>query len=124
MLILYLTSNVYNSMAKAIIIHRDAQGIWYGDLYFPFAKDTLQSPITGKLIANKHKLSFDELIKAHLTKLELDGVEIVPKRLWWTYVKYRKDLKMPYEVFMNNQLQTVANEGYSPTLLTFPAPFE
>lgn len=68
-------------MAHAIIIHRDAKGMWYDNLYFPYAEESVQSPITGKVIANKHDLPLDELIKAHLVTLANNDIEIKPLRL-------------------------------------------
>lgn len=111
-------------MGRARIVHRDRFGIWYDDLYFPYVGDTLQSPITGKVIYNKHKLDLVDLIQAHTVALENSDVEIKSLPLWYTYteVKREEHLKVSYQTFMTDYLPVYANEGYSETLLTTPAP--
>lgn len=110
-------------MARAIVIHRDARGMWYNNLYFPYVGESVQSPITGKVIANKYDLPLDELIKAHLVILENNDVEIKPLRHWFSYLEFGLG-KMSYDTFISKYLRAIANEGYSDTLLTYPAPIE
>ena len=112
-------------MARAILVHRDFAGLWYGDLYFPYMGSTLQSPITGKLISNEHHLPLVDLIAAHITKLQNHDIEIKSLPLWLTYVEARSMVSkkgiVSYETFMRHYLKAWANNGYSETLLTCPA---
>ena len=111
-------------MGRARIIHRDPSGIWYDNLYFNYVGNTLQSPITGKIIYNKYKLDLVDLIQAHVVDLENHDIEIKPLSLWLTYLAFEKEnhMKISYYTFINDYLKDYANEGYSETLLTIPAP--
>jgi hypothetical protein len=112
-------------MARAILLHRDLGGLWYGDFYFPYitykGKETLQSPITGKPLSNKHDLPDGDLAMAHITWLENQDVEIKSLPLWLTYVEAKTRYgEIPYQTFMQDHLEEWANLGYSETLLQLP----
>lgn len=107
---------------EKVIVNQGDGGLWCGELYFPLFNGKLYSPITGKSLPSSHSLM--ETLSKHLAWAEKNHLELKSLPLWQAYVEVRRDLgeNISYENFKSHYLEKWANEGYSKTLLTYPAP--